>query len=168
MLSHFIICSYFAVFIAPDFFHIFFQTSYTLYYRVFQKKHHLLVSVFPGTVCMLIKLEIFFTGIAMVLILILCGTSKKIYFRLDKTMKPLVPKLKFLGESTEKRREINYLFSRRMWEGVRSYSWLFTYILGLCFFVSVLKLKLNFNPIRILHFVFSSIWWREIWLSHKV
>ena len=45
---------------------------------------------------MLIKLEIFFTGIAMVLILILCGTSKKIYFRLDKTMKPLVPCLRKL------------------------------------------------------------------------
>ena len=69
---------------------------YSLYYRVLQKKHHLLVSVFPGTVCMLIKLENFFTGIAMVLILILCGTSKKIYFRLDKTMKPLVPCLRKL------------------------------------------------------------------------
>ena len=88
----FIFCSFHCSRLFP---HIF-QTSYSLYYRVFQKKH-LLVSVFPGTVCMLIKLEnFFFTGIAMVLILILCGTSKKIYFRLDKTMKPLVPCLRKL------------------------------------------------------------------------
>ena len=96
MLSHFIICSYFAVFIAPDFFHIFFRL-HIVYTIGCSKKKTSFVSVFPGTVCMLIKTrKFFFTGIAMVLILILCGTSKKIYFRLDKTMKPLVPCLRKL------------------------------------------------------------------------
>ena len=94
MLSHFIICSYFAVFICSRLFPHIFQTSYSLYYRVFQK--NIFCKRFSWDSLYVNKTRKFFTGIVMVVILILCGTSKKIYFRLDKTMKPLVPCLRKL------------------------------------------------------------------------
>ena len=93
MLSHFIICSYFAVFIAPDFFHIFFRLH--IVYTIGCSKKNIFCKRFSWDSLYVNKTRKF-TGIAMVLILILCGTSKKIYFRLDKTMKPLVPCLRKL------------------------------------------------------------------------
>ena len=85
----FIFCSFHCSRLFP---HIF-QTSYSLYYRVFQK--NIFCKRFSWDSLYVNKTRKF-TGIAMVLILILCGTSKKIYFRLDKTMKPLVPCLRKL------------------------------------------------------------------------
>ena len=94
MLSHFIICSYFAVFIAPDFFHIFFRLH--IVYTIGCSKKNIFCKRFSWDSLYVNKTRKFFTGIVMVVILILCGTSKKIYFRLDKTMKPLVPCLRKL------------------------------------------------------------------------